>query len=329
MNKKILNHLNKKKSNKIFSSKKLLLLLGSSTIAIVPVISSIAVGNNSMNMNLYSGAYSLGDKDFDSYNSLMNYVDKNSKTINVEGNNSKWSVTLNGVTRTYNDPNVLRNEVYNQLISRKQVKTDVNLADYVGPKGVLGLTNQEVWKHISYDVNSKNTIYQGANDQVFNTQDEAYDSYFQTKEGYHFNGINFSNKNDLKQYLEKEYFPNRNTKNTVVITSPSGNSLPIDLTKANAYDELTSFINNNAEIRINYKNDGDEQVDITRDNVQSQMDKVNLHDLNYQHVLSNQGESRYIIDNKDSADLIGPYFYQGVLDVSSFKNKDMWKKLMV
>ncbi|WPL36684.1 hypothetical protein [Malacoplasma iowae] len=327
MNKKILNHLNKKKSNKIFSSKKLLLLLGSSTIATVPVISSIAVGNNSMNMNLYSGAYSLGDKDFDSYNSLMNYVDKNSKTINVEGNNSKWSVTLNGVTRTYNDPNVLRNEVYNQLISRKQVKTDVNLADYVGPKGVLGLTNQEVWKHISYDVNSKNTIYQGANDQVFNTQDEAYDSYFQTKEGYHFNGINFSNKNDLKQYLEKEYFPNRNTKNTVVITSPSGNSLPIDLTKANAYDELSSFINNNAEIRINYKNDGGEQVDITRDNVQSQMDKVNLHDLNYQHVLSNQGESRYIIDNKDSADLIGPYFYQGVLDVSSFKNKDMWKKV--
>lgn len=323
MNKKI--GINHKKINckKLLSSKKLLLLVGSSTIAAVPVISSIAVGNSSTNFNYYKGAYNLGNKSFDSYNSLMDYVNKNSKVVDIEGYNSKWSVTLNGVTKTYSDPNKLRSEIYNQYITTRRVKTDVNLADYASAKGVIGLTNQDVWKHISYDINSKNTVYQGANDQVFNSQEEAYKSYFQTKEGYHFNGINFDSKSDLKQYLEKEYFPKRNTNNTVVITSPSGNSLPIDLSKDGAYNELSSFINNNAETRLNYRTDSGEQVDITRNNVSTQMDKVNINDLNYVHVQSNQGESRYIIDNKDSADLIGPYFYQGVLDVTSFKNKNM------
>ena len=42
------------------------------------------------------------------------------------------------------------------------------------------------------------------------------------------------------------------------------------------------------------------------------MDQVNINDLNYQHIQSNEGESRYILDNSDSADLIGPYFYKGI-----------------
>ncbi len=319
----------KRKNNKSFfkTRKNLFLLTGATVVAAAPITSSVAISTNAA-LNTFRGAYSLGDMRFGSYNELMNYVNNNSKTVNVEGNNSKWTVTLNGVTRTYNDPNVLRQSLYNDFIKTRTVKTDVDLADYAGTGGVLGLTNQDVWKHVSDNVNQSNIVYQGANDQTYSTEDEAYKSYFQTQQGYTFNGINFSTKDSLKGYLEKEYFPNKqNNQNTVVITSPSGNSLPIDLTKQGAYDQLSNFITENSELRLNYKSDDNGVVDITRNNLSSTMDQVNIKDLNYQHIQSNEGESRYILDNSDSADLIGPYFYKGILDIPSFKNKQMWKKV--
>lgn len=323
------NIINKSNSKSFFVRRKGMFLLTSATIvASVPVTSSVAISTNTTLNSISSGAYSLGNMNFGSYNELMNYVNNNSKTVSVEGNNSKWTVTLNGVTKSYSDPNALRQSLYNDYIKSKQVKTDVDLSKYAGSNGVLGLTSQEVWKHVSYDVNSSNIVYQGANDQAYSSQDEAYKSYFQTKEGYSFNGINFSSKDMLKSYLEKEYFPNKqNTENTVVITSPSGNSLPIDLTKENAYDLLTNFISENADIRLQYNSSDNRVVDITKNNIDSTINEVNLTDLNYQHVQSNEGGSRYIIDNSDGADLIGPYFYQGILDVSSFKDKSMWKKV--
>ncbi|WPL38747.1 hypothetical protein [Malacoplasma iowae] len=314
--------------NYFIKRKKTFLLIGPFVIATVPILSSVSLSQNFSTLNQYFGPYSFGDKFFASYGDLVDYVDKNSKVINLEGNNSKWTATINGVTRTFNDPNELRQTLLENLVKVKQVKTDVDLSKYAGPNGILGLTNQEVWKHITPVSNEKNIVYQGNNDQTYTNQEDAYKSYFHTKEGYIFNGITFSDKTSLKNYLERDYFPNRqNTNNTVVITSPNGKSLPIDLTKQNAQELLNNFITENAELRLNYKTNENNIVDITRNNLSSTMDQVNIKDLNYQHIQSNEGESRYIIDNSDNADLIGPYFYKGILDISSFKNKDMWKKV--
>ena len=323
------NIINKSNSKSFFVRRKgMFLLTGATIVSLVPVTSSVAISTNTTLNSINSGAYGLGNMNFGSYNELMNYVNNNSKTVSVEGNNSKWTVTLNGVTKSYSDPNTLRQSLYNDYIKSKQVKTDVDLATYASSNGVLGLTSQKVWKHVSYDVNSSNIVYQGANDQIFANQEDAYASYFQTKQGYTFNGVNFNDKASLRTYLEREYFPNKaNLQNTVVITSPTGNSLPINLTRTDAYETLTNFINENAEIRLNYTNKSDESVSIKINNISDTMNAVELKDLNYQHVHSNEGESRYIIDNNDSADLIGPYFYKGVLDVTSFKNKKMWKKV--
>ena len=323
------NIINKSNSKSFFvRRKRMFLLTGATIVSLVPVTSSVAISTNTTLNSISSGAYGLGNMNFGSYNELMNYVNNNSKTVSVEGNNSKWTVTLNGITKSYSDPNTLRQSLYNDYIKSKQVKTDVDLATYASSNGVLGLTSQKVWKHVSYDVNISNIVYQGANDQIFANQEDAYVSYFQTKQGYTFNGVNFNDKTSLRTYLEREYFPNKaNLQNTVVITSPTGNSLPINLTRTDAYETLTNFINENAEIRLNYTNKSDESVSIEINNISDTMNAVELKDLNYQHVQSNEGESRYIIDNNDSADLIGPYFYKGVLDVTSFKNKKMWKKV--
>lgn len=131
----------------------------------------------------------------------------------------------------------------------------------------------------------------------------------------------------MRNYLEKDYFPNKNNNNTVVIVSPSGNSLPIDLTKKGAYDTLSNFIEENSEIRLNYTKNDNNIININKNNISNVIDEVNLKDLNYMHIQSNEGESRYVIDNKDSADLIGPYFYKGILDIPSFTDKNMWRKV--
>lgn len=314
--------------NYLLKKKKIFLLIGSFVMATVPILSSISISKNFSSRNQYFGPYSFDNKSFASYGDLVNYVDKNSKVINLEGNDSKWTVTINGVTRTFSDPNELRQTLLDELVKIKQVKTDVDLSKYVGPSGTLGLTNQEVWKHITPNSNEKNIVYQGNNDLTYTNQEEAYKSYFETKEGYIFNDITFSDKTSLKNYLEKEYFPNRQNKNnTVVISSPNGKSLPIDLTKQNAQELLNNFITENAETRLNYKTSENNIVNITRNNLTSIIDQINIKDLNYQHIQSNEGESRYIVDNSDTADLIGPYFYKGILDIPSFKNKDMWKKV--
>lgn len=325
MNKKINNNKNIKKY--LLTRKKTFLFLCSSIVAFVPIISSTSIYENLNNASFkYKKDYMLGDKKFNSYNDLLDYVNSNSKKINLEGNNSKWTVNLSGVIKTYNDPEKLRDDIYKNIKTRT-IKTDVNLSNYANSKGIIGLTNQEAWKHISYDVNSKNTIYQGNNDQTYKSEEEAYKSFFQVKQGYIYNGINFDNKNSLRNYLEKDYFPNKNNNNTVVIVSPSGNSLPIDLTKKGAYDTLSNFIEENSEIRLNYTKNDNNIININKNNISNVIDEVNLKDLNYMHIQSNEGESRYVIDNKDSADLIGPYFYKGILDIPSFTDKNMWRKV--
>lgn len=323
-------HINKKSYFSIYSKKrKALLLTSASLIASVPIFSSLSVSDNLQNsINSYKGAYGLGDKNFSSYSQLISYVNSNSQIVKTEGNNSKWTISLNGITKTYDDPNLLRKDLLDSNITVKKIKTDLDLSNYASSNGILGLTNPNIWTHISNDINSKNIAYQGAGDQTFLNENDAYMSYFQTKQGYVFNGINFSDKSSLKSYLEKEYFPNRNDSlNTVTIFSPNGNSLPINLNKTDAYEILTNFINENAETSLNYKTNNGYVITIDKNNVDSITSKVEIKDLNYQHVQSNEGESRYIIDNFDDADLIGPYFYNGVLDVSSFMDKSMWKKV--
>lgn len=318
---------NIKINKKFFSSKKAKSIFLASVITITPM--SLGCGvylHSQLNKNL---SYYFNGQHFSSYKSLMDYVNTNTNVKTLEGNNSKWTIEYNNEVKTYSDPNLLRQDVYKNFITTKDVKTDVDLEQYATKNGIIGLTDPSVWNHISFDTNDNQTVYLGNNDVAFTNKEDAYKSYFINNHGYYYNSIYFKNKDDLKSYLTNDYFPSNPVKNnTIVLKAPNGNSIAIDLSKNNAQQLLSKFVNDNAMVSLTYRTNND-VLNINKENLSQVIDQVQINDLNHFKMYANQGESRYVIDNKyiDNANLIGPYFYNGVLDVSSFMNKSMWKKV--
>lgn len=298
-----------------------------SLMVTTPLVSCTSSSKINDTIQTYNGSYMLNNKTFDSYQNLMQYVDNNLQYVDLEGQNSTWSVSINGTTKTYSDPNELKQMLWNEYINIKTIKTDIDLDKYVTTDGVIQTSNSEVLKHTSDVSGLQTTIYLGNNDVAYSNINDAYNSYFQLQQGYYYNGIYFADLSKLRSYLQTEYFPNLNNANTIVITAPNNKSITIDLSKTDAYQNLKTFIENNAQISLSYINSENVSYSINNNNLDNQLANINLQDLNYYHVQSNQGQSRYIIDNQDNADLIGPYFYEGVLDVASFTNKSMWKKV--
>ncbi|BAC44173.1 hypothetical protein [Malacoplasma penetrans HF-2] len=323
-----------KKVTKFLSLKKAVLFSGVTSLVVVPSSITFTL------VELSRKTYSFQNKSFTSQNSLLNYVKNNSTKIanKTEGNNSSWQVTYNGQTKKFSSPESLRSYV-DTLISNKGAYV-TNSASYVKNQNVKSLDNID-WKQ-TYALNSSEeartltqTIYQGLNDKSFDNIDDAINSFFNNdliKRGYYFNGTYFQNKSDLKDYLTSNYLPTNgsNSYKTIVLKGPNGsNSTAISLNDpASATASIRQFIENNSTATIKYTNSRTGQtVKIDENNINQAMNSVDNGDLSYVSMKSNEGESRYILDNSDSSNLIGPYLYNGVLDIGSFTNKSMWKKV--
>lgn len=323
---------NMKKITKFLSLKKAIVFSGVTTLVVVPATITFSA------IELSKKTYSLGDKSFTSKESAINYVKNSSTKIEnkTEGDNSSWQITYQGQTKKFSDPESLRKYVDTLITNKGSYMVGNN--SYVKNQSLNSLDSID-WNKVYSLNNTKEgqtltqTIYQGLNDQSFDNIDDAINSFYNNdtvKTGYYFNNTYFANKSDLKEYLTTNYLPSNKSSDykTIVLKGPNGTSTPIsfnDATKAVA--SIKQFIANNAKATIKYTNSKtNKTVNIDESNVNSTMSDVDNSDLSYVSMKSNEGESRYIVDNYDSSNLIGPYLYNGVLDVGSFTNKSMWKK---
>ncbi len=322
-----------KKNSRFLTRKNVLLGLMASTMVAVPV----AVGITQIERSIAS--YKFDGKSFSSVDSAFDYVKNNSEVQEYqnEGMKSKWYVTMNGVKRSFDTPEALRQYLFANQIQSEKYSTSLNLDNYVDKStGILGL-DDSLWSSMNSGTNAnanKETIYEKSNGGFATNSDDAMKSYFSVQDAYYFNNMYFNSKETLRNYLISDYLPNtRGTFNSITIEGPNGvKSNPISLSDTSengAIKEIKKFIEANAEKVVTYTNSKTQKtVNINRKNIDAVIGEVNVEDLDYQHVQSSQGESRYIIDNsiEDEHNLIGPYFYKGNMDVGSFSNKSMWKK---
>lgn len=310
-----------------FSKKKLLIMGFSSLLVSIPISLTISL---SMHQNIQDN-FVFDGINFNSISDAKEYVKSNSEILENKQYKNEWELNVNGEVKKFEsqlDMNLYINDKY---IESLLVKTSLDLSKYENEWGELVIKDNEIWSHI-YDVAAKSVeIYQGLNDEFYFSKDEAYKSYFLTKDVFYFNGIYFNSRNELKTYLLNEYLPNNSiNENTIILKGPNGiNSSPINLTNKNAYLLLSSFIKENSQKVLTYTNSSNNKtINISSENKNEIINDISLNDLDYLKSYSNAGKSLYTIDNDitDSANLIGPFFFRGNLDLGSFLNKEMWGK---
>lgn len=314
----------KKNNKKGLAKNKILIGTLSTILCSVPItigITEILKNNKSMFSNV------LGN----SFSSIKDSIVK--QTLENEG--STWKVTLNnGEIKTFDSPEEIRVALLkNSSIIEETYTSNLDLNEIVNKNtGVIDLQNNpNIAKGKIIDFSKH--IYKGKNSEILFDEKKAKESYLKINEAYNFNGIYFKNKIDLKNYLEKEYLSSKDKVqiNSIVLEGPNGvKSTSINLNSQNAISIIESFIEANSQKVINYKNSTtNNSINITENNIDNVLNSISTKDMELSHIQSNQGESRYIIDNNvsDEYDLIGPYFYKGNLDIGSFMNKNMWKKV--
>lgn len=316
--------------NKKFKLKNKNILLGTVVTSMISIPFAIGISQVKVNYSLNSST-ATNNKEKDQ---IFNEIKKSSVKSNyrIENNESKWKINFNNETKSFNSTKELSNflsSTYNLQSEEYKVSSDLNKFIDQGT-GILDISGDNS-KYLSESTTTSTKVYEGKDNQVFASEEEAKKSYFESKNYLTFNGLYFNNKNDLNKYLQNEYFVNSKPQtNTIIIEAPNGNvSNPINLSNKTAYNDLEKFIKENAEIILEYTNADGKSISFTKQNYESIKTEISIKDLSYQHILSNQGESRYVIDNAmdDEFNLIGPYFYKGNLDIGNFTNKNMWKKV--
>lgn len=306
-------------------------------IATAPIITAVAVG-----VTQTSAVQNLNSED--SFNYVLNNATK--KSEETETSNSRWSITLNNTNEVmyFDSPEQMQAKL-GTYIQENFANTSYDLEKYIDPNtGILGGNEQgdDLWKNLNLGVNTQNlkiqTVYRGENGQIFTNEIDAKNSYLQLHEAYYFNDIYFNTKEELRKYLLDEYFYDTSIKpNAITIKSPNNTiSAPINLNDINFENIVKSFVESNASKVLKYdrtKNENgeskpDKTIYFTPENYMDKYNEINLNDLDYQYIASNQGKSKYILDldASDEHNLYAPYIYDGTLDIGSFSNKDNWQK---
>ena len=325
----------RKKANK-WISKNIVLSTITTSIVAVPVSVGIVQLDNSIKRYEFKGMK------FNSLNSVEKYVKKNSKveTERVQVAENKWSIELEGIKYTFDSPEELRDYLFNSFIKKEQYTTTLNLNERVDlGTGKLMLTDEELATLHKGGTESAKLIdvFLGKSDAAYKNADDAQKSLFMVQDAYYFNGMYFNSKEELRKYLISDYLQNKDNVNlsfnTIVLVGPNGSkSNPIKVDKDNPEETvgyIDGFIRSNYVTTLEYTNSVSQNtIQIDNKNKHEKLDEINMKDLSYQHVYSNQGESRYVLDvtTGDEHNLMGPYFYQGNLDAGAFANKSMWKK---
>ena len=319
------------------TKKKIVLSTMATTVVAIPTM--VAVSQFAMT----DVQYKIGDKVYNSLESAKNSLLKEAtvEEYKKESDKSYWTLQANGVNRKFKSPEQMKDFVYNEFISKQKYASPFDLNKKVDINTEKLMLSNEEWRSlVEFDSSKelqKTTVYKKANGGFTQNKEEGYASYFSPIEGFFFDGMYFNSREEVKNYLLTDYLPNNkgsSAYNSFILIAPNGvKSSPISSKPdsiASTLKYISDFIRENANSVLTYKNSQTgNSYEISHENANSVIDNIYMKDLNYQHMYSNQGESRYIFDNRydDEHNLIGPYFYKGTIDVGSFTNKSMWKKV--
>ena len=319
------------------------------TLISVPLGMGIGLGVSRSIEKTLNPQYQLGNKTYSNFSDIKKDVLNNSTVINVpNGESAKWvlKADLEGheVNKSFENPEDLRKYIFDKYITSQKMVTGIDLkkenkVDVA--TGSVNLTDEE-WTSVlevdnldDFDRSKLTTIFKKGNDGFDTDENKAYGSYFRVSDGYMFNDLFFNSKESLKTYLLNEYLPNANSRtfNSFVIQSPNGNTsnqISIDDHSDENLRYITDFITENSKTVVEYTSTSGENIILSKENYNNYLDDIDVKDLTYQHMFSNDGFSRYIVDNNafnDSHNLYGPYMYKGTLDLASFNDTSMWKKV--
>lgn len=286
-------------------------------------------------------SYNFDGKTFNNRQELKNYALSNVIEQNTtETNRESWTIKFDNQLMKFNSFQDLISFV-NQQVEKYEVESSFKF----DTNSNLALTPFELDKlYLKSNNNEQVTIYKGINDQYYFTEQEAKDSYLQIHEAYYFDGIYFSNKQELANFLNKNFdkYMNNLTTNSknIVLVSPSGvASRPLNPEKIKSKDEnevkvLEDFVNKYAKKYIKKIDDNDTahyyDADLVKQNPGQYVNEFD--DYSYMTINSNQGKSNYIIDvenveeNEDYT-LFGPYYLQAGGEIEKITDPNSWKKL--
>ena len=325
----------KKKFCRFLTRKNLILTSLTSVVVAVPCLTVVPmIVNENQNKTI------LFDKTFNSASSAIDYFVKNNVFYESERESEQTVWTLYGDDnnkKVFSSPSEMKDYLFEKYLHENKYTTSM---DIMGSQdlatGVLEISDEMFGSRIvkTDQVPGFKTVYEGRNDAILDDEISAKESFFAPIEAYYFNNFFFNSKEDLSTYLLNEYLPlNKDTNfNTIILQAPNGNlSVPIRIDEAdatNAIKYINGFITDNVKTVLEYTGDDGDPIIIDEENKSEKVDQINIRNFQYQHVYSNEGQARYILDNNiaDNSNLMGPYFYNGVLDTTAFTNKNLWKR---
>lgn len=283
--------------------------------------------------------YNFDGKQFNSKNDLQMYALEQATKENVEETNREsWTLNVNNEKINFKSFDELSKFVKNKINTYQVIssqKYDALSKDELTPEQLSNL-------HLSSEKNETVTIYKGIDDQYFLTEEEAKLSYLQMHEAYYFDGLYFRNKQELANYLNKNFDrfqTQQQKKDSFILKSPNNLwSRPFSLEKLKQKDpyeikEFSSFISNNSQnyLRTQNNNKSISYNYVKSENIINNPGQYinNFSDYNYITVNSNQGKGNYIVDLKqdDEYDLFGPYYLQTGGEIEQITDPKSWNKL--
>lgn len=134
-------------------------------------------------------------KTFQNSQRLVDYVKNNSvQETNTVENNAKWEFTLNGKTFDFSSPEEMQEKLssYVKVENRITSLSDEELSAFVSSSSIGNISSNDFWNVTQMGSStssvSETPIYQAASDNIVQSEDDAYKSYYQEKSAYYFNG---------------------------------------------------------------------------------------------------------------------------------------------
>ncbi len=318
------------------NKKKKIAIITSLSLSTIVMVSPIAMAATKIvKLQHQNFRYSFMGNIFDSKNDAIEFgIEIANKTRSVVNEADTWTLNGDNTSQIYNSPSELINTLSSHIKTLEFVTNDKNLT--LNRDGSL-IPNE--LKKIDFKNNyATTTIYRGANNGIYKTEQEAKDSYYEIHQLYYFNNLFFRSKNELAVYLEKNLNLSSKVVNSIVLKGMNNIiSLPISIdklktdlndTNSQTYQYLSKFIRQNARNYIEYKQPesfsttyyGKEEIK----NI-----GANQYDPSYTQVTSNQGKGNYIVDldKADEFDLLGPYYLKSSSDIKKMKDPSLWQKI--
>lgn len=298
------------------------------------ISTSIAVPLIKKNNNFYGGEVYFDGMKFNSTQDRDKYILNNSEKVNQ-------NVVLDeGYFHVNDEGKKIKLDASESERYEKFVNNNINLS-YIhsSKKDLISNSNSDfgtispTWYENSKIENTKNIqIYRGNNDSIYYDKENAINSFSNSGyEFYYFNGIYFSNKDELFNYLVDYYFSDQSNgiKNkNIRIKGPNGKlSDAFNLSDENWKVKASNFIVENCNKVLKLKTNGKNVKYISLSNEKDVIDNISINDIPYVQIDSQNGARNWYVDlnTEDKYILDGPTFFNGFADLEGMNVKENWK----